>query len=187
MALLQTPEKDKTFAALDFTLKGTDGKIYSLDDVKGEKGTVIMFICNHCPYVKGIVGRMVQDAKILQDAGIGVAAISSNDVADYPEDSFENMVLFAEKHGFTFPYLIDETQAVARHYGAVCTPDIFGFDKDGALEYRGRLDSGSHKTAPAADMTHDLRDAMLAVAAGQPAPAHQTPSMGCSIKWKETT
>ena len=143
----ETPTLERTLRLMPFTLKGTDGRSYALDDVKGPNGTLLMFICNHCPYVKGVIGRLVEDCRVLQAEGIGVAAIMPNDTQAYPADSFENMQLFARQHGFPFPYLIDETQEVARAYGAVCTPDLFGFNRDGALEYRGRVDSAGSRPA----------------------------------------
>lgn len=183
MALLQTPEKDSDVSAPDFTLKATDGKTYSLSDIKGEKGTLIMFICNHCPYVKGITDRLASTCRALQDGGIGVAAIMANDTEEYPEDSFDNMKLFAQKNGFTFPYLIDETQDIAKAYGAICTPDFFGFNKDGSLQYRGRLDSEGHHPAGPTTVP-ELLNAMLEISQTNRGPDKQTPSMGCSIKWK---
>src|SRR5438270_9468534 len=173
---LDTPAKD-------FRLPATDGKSYALDDVAGDKGTVIVFICNHCPYVKAVIDRLVADARLLLAEGIGFAAICSNDAKDYPEDSFANMKRFAEAHNFPFPYLHDETQAVARAYGAVCTPDFFGYGKDLKLKYRGRLDEG--RTAPPpAGARRELVEAMRAIGATGVAPADQIPSIGCSIKWK---
>jgi len=133
-------------AAPQFRLKATDGKTYSLDDIAGPRGTVIVFICNHCPYVKAVIGRLVADARTLMADGIGFAAVCSNDAEAYPEDSLDNMKHFARTHDFPFPYLHDEEQAVARAYDAVCTPDFFGFDGDRKLKYRGRLDEG--RTAP---------------------------------------
>lgn len=183
MALLQTPEKDDELYAPDFTLKNIDESTLSLTDIKGENGTLIMFICNHCPYVIGIKDRLASTMKALQDKGIGVAAIMSNDTENYPADSFENMKIFAAENGFTFPYLIDETQEVGKAYGAVCTPDFFGFDADGKLQYRGRLDSAGHRPADSQTVP-ELLNAMSTIASGQSAPADQTPSMGCSIKWK---
>lgn len=183
MALLQTPAKDTSFYAAPFSLKNIDGKILSWDDVKGEKGTLVMFICNHCPYVKGITDRLSSTMKKLQDLGVGVVAIMSNDTKNYPEDSFENMQKFAAQHGFTFPYLIDETQDVGRAYGAICTPDFFGFNADGRLEYRGRLDSAG-KDPARADTVPELLSAMEQIAKTGQGPARQSPSMGCSIKWK---
>lgn len=184
MALTHTPKKEGGFHASDFTLKATDGKTYTLEDVAGENGTLVLFICNHCPYVKAVIGRLVEDARYLQDKGIGVAAIMPNDTEKYPADSFENMKLFAEEHGFTFPYLIDETQETARAYGAVCTPDIFGFNAEGELQYRGRVDSAGPNEA-GADTVRELREAMLQIAETGAGPADQVPSMGCSIKWRE--
>jgi peroxiredoxin len=185
MALLETPQKDEGFTAPDFRLKNIDGRMLGLADVKGPRGTLILFICNHCPYVKAVIDRLTEDCRALQDAGIGCAAIMPNDTVHYPEDSFENMKKFAVAHGFTFPYLIEETQEVAKAYGAVCTPDIFGFDADGNLQYRGRVDGAGTKAA-GPDTVRELRQAMLLVAqTGNAGPAKQYPSMGCSIKWKE--
>ncbi len=183
MALLQTPTVDTSFTAPNFELIGTDNKTYTLSDIAGTNGALVMFICNHCPYVKGIVDRLSSEMEQLQKAGIGVVAIMANDVDAYPEDNFANMQLFAKENGFTFPYLLDKTQEVAKAYGAVCTPDFFGFDKNLKLAYRGRLDSAGHKPADSTT-TPELRQAMLKVASGNPAPIKQTPSMGCSIKWK---
>jgi peroxiredoxin len=169
--------------APDFRLPATDGRTYAFADVAGDKGTVIVFICNHCPYVKAVIDRLVADARVLMAEGIGFAAICSNDATDYPEDSFANMKRFAVAHNFPFPYLHDETQAVARAYGAVCTPDFFGYDKDRKLKCRGRLDEG--RTAPSPEgARRELIEAMRAIAATGVAPADQAPSMGCSIKWK---
>lgn len=183
MALLQTPSIDDAFQAPDFTLKNIDGSMKSFAEVKGDKGTVIAFICNHCPYVKAIVERLVQDFKTLQDEGIGCVAIMPNDTENYPQDSFENMKVFAEQHGFTFPYLIDETQEVARAYGAVCTPDLFGFNADGSLQYRGRLDSAGPNPADS-NTKRELLEAMRRIAEIGAGPHEQMPSMGCSIKWR---
>ncbi|HEX3497154.1 MAG TPA: thioredoxin family protein [Methylocella sp.] len=169
--------------APDFSLPATDGRTYTLADVAGEKGTVIVFICNHCPYVKAVIDRLVADARLLLAEGISFAAICSNDATDYPEDSFANMKRFARAHNFPFPYLHDETQSVAHAYGAVCTPDYFGYDKDRRLKYRGRLDEG--RTAPPpAGARRELVEAMRAIAATGVAPGDQIPSIGCSIKWK---
>ncbi len=177
------PVCDFGWKAPDFTLPATDGQSYALADVAGPKGTLIMFICNHCPYVKSVASKIVRDAKDLQPLGVGVAAICSNDANEYPEDSFDNMKLFAEKHGFPFPYLHDESQAVGRAYNAVCTPDFFGFDAGLGLQYRGRLDAAGAK--PGLDnLPRDLFEAMARVAETGRGPADQTPSMGCSIKWK---
>jgi peroxiredoxin len=169
--------------APDFSLPATDGKIHALRDVAGEKGTVIVFICNHCPYVKAVIDRLIADARILMREGVGFAAICSNDAASYPEDSFPRMREFARAHDFPFPYLHDESQAVARAYGAVCTPDFFGYDRELRLKYRGRLDEG-RTNPPPPGARRELLEAMRAVAAGRPAPADQIPSIGCSIKWK---
>jgi peroxiredoxin len=169
--------------APDFRLPATDGRTYALEDVAGAKGAVIVFICNHCPYVKAVIDRLIADARALMREGVGFAAISSNDAKSYPEDSFAHMREFAAKHDFPFPYLHDETQDIARAYGAVCTPDFFGYDRDLNLKYRGRLDEG--RTAPPPpNARRELLEAMRAVAAGGPAPENQTPSIGCSIKWK---
>jgi peroxiredoxin len=165
-----------------FSLPATDGRTYSLDDIAGPKGTVIVFICNHCPYVKAVIERLVDDAKVLMAEGIGVAAICANDARTHPDDSFPKMKEFARLHGFPFPYLHDESQAVARAYNAVCTPDFFGYDAGRKLKYRGRLDEGGRAT-PAPGAKRELVEAMRAIAAGRE-PAEQTPSIGCSIKWK---
>ena len=177
------PVCDFGWKAPDFRLPGTDGKTYTFADVAGEKGTVIVFICNHCPYVKAIIDRLVRDAKELMAAGIGFAAISSNDAEQYPADSFENMKAFAQEHGFPFPYLYDESQEVAKAYGAVCTPDFFGFNAAGELQYRGRLDESRKEPGPA-DARRELFEAMMQVAETGKGPEEQIPSMGCSIKWK---
>ncbi|KAA5607316.1 thioredoxin family protein [Roseospira marina] len=180
---VHTPICDFGWPAPDFALPGVDGKTWRLADVRGARGTLIVFICNHCPYVKAVVDRLVRDAHALTEIGIGVAAICSNDPVQYPDDSFENMKRFAVEHGFQFPYLHDETQAVAHAYDAVCTPDFFGFDGNLGLQYRGRLDSSGRQPA-APDARRELFEAMQAVAAGGSGPTDQTPSMGCSIKWK---
>jgi peroxiredoxin len=174
---------DFGWKAVDFSLKGTDGEKHTLSDLTGPNGTLIMFICNHCPYVVGAIDRIVRDANDLKALGIGVGAIMSNDTAAYPADSFDNMKLFAARHSFTFPYLIDESQAVARVYDAVCTPDVFGFNKDLALQYRGRIDAGG-RTAPGAGSTRELFDAMVGIAETGRGPEQQVASMGCSIKWR---
>ncbi|MFW6027997.1 MAG: thioredoxin family protein [bacterium] len=178
------PICDFGWKAPDFRLPATDGKIWSLGDVRAERGTLIVFICNHCPYVKAIVPRLVRDARALRAEGIGVAAICSNDADAYPADSFDNMKAFAAEHGFSFPYLHDETQEVARAYGAVCTPDFFGFNGADELQYRGRLDES--KTTLVPDARRELYEAMTAVARTGQGPRDQTPSMGCSIKWRES-
>jgi peroxiredoxin len=175
-AVLSTP-------ASEFRLLATDGNTYALKDVAGAKGTVIVFICNHCPYVKAVIDRLVKDAEVLMAEGIGFAAICSNDADSYVEDSFDNMKRFAKAHNFPFPYLHDEDQSVARAYGAVCTPDFFGYDADRKLSYRGRLDEG-RTNPPPANARRELVEAMRAIARGSKAPADQIPSTGCSIKWK---
>ena len=166
-----------------FSLPGTDGRTYSFDDIAGDNGTVVAFICNHCPYVVGSVRRMVEDARALREHGVDFVAICANDARRYPADSFERMQAFARDYGLGFPYLHDESQAVAAAYGAQVTPDFFGFDREGGLVYRGRLDAGT-TGAPPAGARRDLLEAMTAVAAGRPAPAEQPSSQGCSIKWR---
>ena len=170
-------------SAPGFRLPATDGKTYALADIAGPKGTVIVFICNHCPYVKAITDRLVKDASTLKAEGFGFAAICSNDAKSHPEDSSPNMRRFAEAHKFPFAYLHDEDQSVARAYGAVCTPDFFGFDAAGKLRYRGRLDEG-RTSPPPAGARRELVEAMRAIAETGAAPAQQNPSVGCSIKWK---
>lgn len=178
------PPADIGLAAPDFSLPGTDGKTYSLADVAGPKGTVVVFMCNHCPYVKGILDRMIADARALAEIGIGFVGISANDVVTYPEDSFDNMKKLASDKALPFPYLHDESQAVARAYRAECTPDFFGLDAEGRIQYRGRLDEG-RKDPPPADAKRELLDAMTLVAETGKAPADQIPSIGCSIKWRD--
>lgn len=170
--------------AVDATLPGVDGNEHRLLEQAGPGGLVVVFICNHCPYVKAVVGRIVRDAEALREHGVGFVAINSNDADAYPEDSFENMKLFAQKHRFSFPYLYDEDQKVARAYDAACTPDFFGFNADLKLQYRGRLDA-SRKEAGPPDLRRDLYEAMVQVARTGEGPTEQIPSMGCSIKWKE--
>ena len=169
--------------APSFSLPGTDGRTHSLGDVAGRKGIVVAFICNHCPYVKAVADRMVVDAKALAAEGIGFVAISANDPSSHPDDSFPNMKLFAEKHGFPFPYLFDESQSVARAYDAACTPEFYGVNKDGVIAYHGRLDEG-RKDAPPTGARRELLDAMRGIAKTGQGPAEQFPSVGCSIKWK---
>ncbi|MEL7272340.1 MAG: thioredoxin family protein [Pseudomonadota bacterium] len=180
--LLDTPVCDFGWQAPHFSLADPDGNITTFDDAMGENGLLVAFICNHCPYVIAIAGRLATDAARLQQAGIGVVGIMSNNYRDYPADSPGKMKLFAEKYGFPFPYLVDEDQSVGKAYGAVCTPDFFGFDKTGALHYRGRLDDAGMR-GPVEDRVPELVNAMLDVAAGKGGPQDQTPSMGCSIKW----
>ena len=184
MVSLQTPVCDFGWKAVDFDLPGVDGRRYRLADLRGEKGLLVMFICNHCPYVKAVRERIVRDCRELKAHGINAVAIMSNDPADYPEDSFDNMRKAAQEYDFPFPYLWDETQEVAKAYGAVCTPDFFGFNADLALQYRGRLDASRKETAPA-DARRDLFEAMMEVGRSGKGPQEQIPSMGCSIKWKE--
>lgn len=178
------PVCDFGWKAPEFALPGTDGKTYTLSDVAGPNGTLVMFICNHCPYVIAVRDRIIRDAKDLQKLGIGVVAISSNDAAAYPQDGFDAMKELAESLPLPFPYLYDEAQSVARAYAAACTPDFFGFNADMGLQYRGRLDA-SRKEAGPADLRRDLFEAMKHVAETGTGPADQIPSMGCSIKWKE--
>ncbi len=179
---VETPICDFGWKAPAFELPGTDGKTYTLEDCRGENGTLVMFICNHCPYVRSVIDRIVRDAKELAPLGIKTVAISANDVEQYPQDSFENMKIFAEENNFPFPYLYDETQEVAKAYGAVCTPDFFGFDRDLGLQYRGRLDASRKEPVPGAK--RELFEAMKQIAETQKGPKEQIPSMGCSIKWK---
>ena len=168
----------------DFELPATYGRRYTLADLKGERGTVIVFICNHCPYVKAIIDRLIRDARDLQALGVNTIAICSNDAAAYPADSFENMKRWADEKAFPFKYLHDESQVVARAYGAVCTPDFFGYNADLELQYRGRLDE-SKREAAVPSARRELFEAMRQVAETGKGPAEQVPSMGCSIKWRE--
>ncbi len=187
MVSLQPPICDFGWKAVDFSLPDMAGEphaIHTLAGSAGPKGLLVMFICNHCPYVKSVLDRIVRDAKELQGKGIGVVAIMSNDPAEYAEDSPENMKKVAEAQGFTFPYLFDETQAVARAYGAVCTPDFFGFNADLELQYRGRLDESRKQAAPS-DARRDLFEAMCQIADTGQGPRDQIASMGCSIKWRD--
>jgi peroxiredoxin len=166
---------------VEFALPGVDGKTWTLDDIKGEKGLLVMFICNHCPYVQSIRDRIVRDTRELKTLGVNSIAIMANDPTDYPEDSFENMKRVAQEFDFPFPYVIDETQEIARAYGAVCTPDFFGYNADLELQYRGRLDESRKEAIP--DARRDLFEAMKQVAETGKGPDDQVPSMGCSIKW----
>ena len=179
----QPPVCDFGWKAADFKLPATDGRQYALADVRGTNGLLVMFICNHCPYVKAIRERLIRDCKELAVLGIGAVAINSNDPADYPEDSFPNMQRVAREFAFPFPYLFDETQATARTYDARCTPDFFGFNSELQLQYRGRLDAS--RTAPVANARRDLFEAMKLVAETGRGPAEQIASVGCSIKWKQ--
>ena len=182
MVSLETPVCEFDKAAIDFSLPGVDGKNWTLQDCAGEKGLLVMFICNHCPYVKAIRQRLVRDSKKLMEFGINTVAIMSNDPTDYEEDSFENMAKVASEFEFPFPYLLDESQQVAQAYGAVCTPDFFGYNSDLKLQYRGRFDASRKETA-AEDVRRDLYEAMSEVSKTGKGPAEQIPSMGCSIKW----
>jgi peroxiredoxin len=183
MVSLETPVCEFGSPAVDFALPGVDGKLWTLEQCRGEKGLLVMFICNHCPYVKAIRDRLVRETRELLQHGINSVAIMANDPTDYPEDSFDNMRRVAAEANFPFPYLLDETQEVAKAYGAVCTPDFFGYNADLKLQYRGRFDASRKETAPA-DVRRDLFEAMLAVAQTGRGPAEQIPSIGCSIKWK---
>ncbi len=182
MVRTETPICDFGQAAPAFRLPGVDGKIWSLNEASGKNGLLVMFICNHCPYVKAIRDRIIRDARELKDQGINTVAIMSNDPADYPEDSFDNMKKIAVELKFPFPYLYDESQDVAKAYGAVCTPDFFGYNKDLKLQYRGRLDESRKDAVPNA--RRDLFEAMKQIAQTGQGPRDQIPSMGCSIKWK---
>ena len=183
MALTETPVCEFGHKAPDFSLPGIDGKLWTLQDALGENGLLVMFICNHCPYVKAVQARLVRDATALLTYGINTVAIQPNDPSDYPEDSFDNMKLVAERFAFPFPYLFDETQTVAKAYGAVCTPDFFGYNRQLELQYRGRLDASRKDTAPP-DVRRDLFEAMKQIAQTGNGPDGQIPSMGCSIKWR---
>ncbi len=180
--LLNTPICDFGWQAPNFTLPDPAGQLYHLDSLIGENGLIIAFICNHCPYVKAIIFRLVNDATALQQRGINTVAIMPNDYQNYPEDSPENMLAFINRHHIHFPYLIDETQQVAKTYGAVCTPDFFGLNADGKLHYRGRLDDS--KMGVADKRQPELLEAMIKVSETGRGPEHQFPSMGCSIKWR---
>ena len=184
MVSLETPVCEFGKPALDFSLPGVDGRTWTLQECRGEKGLLVMFICNHCPYVKAVLERMVRDTAELKALGVNSVAIMSNDPAEYEEDSFENMRKVAESNSFSFPYLYDETQDVARAYGAVCTPDFFGYNGDLELQYRGRLDESRKQAAPP-DVRRDLFEAMKQVVETGAGPQQQIPSMGCSIKWRE--
>ena len=182
MTLTKTPICNFGEKAKDFNLLSTENKKISLNEVKGENGTLIMFICNHCPYVKAVIKDIVQDAKFLETLGIKSVAIMSNDVKKYPEDSFENMISFSKDHNFSFPYIIDKTQKVAKEYNAVCTPDFFDYNKNLELQYRGRIRE-LKDLKPISKGESDLRIAMKLVAASGKGPTKQIPSMGCNIKW----
>ena len=180
---LNTPVCDFGWRAVDFDLEDTTGSIHTLDSLRGPNGLLLMFICNHCPYVKAIIDRICRDAREVQSLGIGVAAIMSNDPSEYPEDSFENMQQLARQLNFSFPYLYDATQNVARSYAAVCTPDFFAFNDRLELQYRGRLDASGRLPA-AADARRELLEAMRMLAETGQGPREQVASIGCSIKWR---
>lgn len=182
--LLDTPICDFGWQAPNFTLKNPQGESFNLADNLGKNGLLIMFICNHCPYVQRIAKRLSQDTALLINEGVNVLAIMSNDYKNVPADSPANMEKFAKQHGFLFPYLVDENQCVGKQYGAVCTPDFFGFNKHGELQYRGCLDDA--KMNDATNRTAELVNAMRQIAATNKGPEQQTPSMGCSIKWSDT-
>jgi peroxiredoxin len=182
MVSTPTPVCDFGWQAVDFNLPGVDGQHHTLASAAGPNGLLLMFICNHCPYVKAVLDRIVRDTVELKTLGIGSIAIMSNDPGEYPEDSWDNMVQLARDQQFPFPYVLDETQAVARAYGAVCTPDFFGFNAKRELQYRGRLDESRKETAPAG-VRRDLFEAMKQVAQTGQGPREQIPSIGCSIKW----
>ncbi|SIN74187.1 AhpC/TSA family protein [Sulfurivirga caldicuralii] len=185
MVSLTTPVCEFDKPAVDFALPGVDGEIWTLEKARGENGLLVMFICNHCPYVKAILPRLIRDTRELRDQwGINSIAIMSNDPSLYEEDSFENMQRIAREMDFPFPYVYDKTQEVARAYGAVCTPDFFGYNRDLKLQYRGRLDASRKEPAPE-NARRELFEAMVQVAKTGRGPEEQIPSMGCSIKWKE--
>lgn len=179
---VSTPIADIGWRAEPFRLKGVDGRWHTLKELSGPRGTVVMFICNHCPYVKAVRHRIVRDCLELKNYGINAVAIMSNDPTDYPEDSWETMKAIAQELQFSFPYLLDEKQEAARSYGAVCTPDFFGFNNRFELQYRGRLDESRKETAPP-DVQRELFNAMVMIAKTGKGPHIQTPSIGCSIKW----
>jgi peroxiredoxin len=183
MVSTTTPICDFGRSAIDFDLPGIDGRNHSLASARGPQGLLVMFICNHCPYVKAVIHRLIRDTAELRALGMNSIAIMSNDPTDYPEDSWDNMVKIARELSFPFPYVLDETQGVAKAYGAVCTPDFFGFNAELKLQYRGRLDASRKETA-GEDARRDLFEAMKQVALTGRGPAEQVPSMGCSIKWR---
>jgi peroxiredoxin len=183
MAATETPVCDFGVPAPDFSLPDPDGRVWTLADCRGEKATLVMFICNHCPFVKAVIDRIVRDARELQPLGVRCVAIMSNDAKQYPEDAPDKMAELAASKGFPFPYLIDAGQDVARAYGAVCTPDFFGYNADLELQYRGRLDASRTEPAPP-DARRELFEAMSAIARDGVGPADQVASIGCSIKWR---
>ncbi|MEE8275120.1 MAG: thioredoxin family protein [Alphaproteobacteria bacterium] len=183
MVAKDTPVCEFGWKAPDFDLPGVDGRRHRLADERGANGTLVMFICNHCPYVKAVLERIVRDTRELAGHGVASIAIMSNDPRAYAEDSFDNMGRVAREKGFPFPYLIDETQAVAKAYGAACTPDFFGFNADLELQYRGRLDESRMEAVPGA--RRELYEAMVRIADTGAGPEEQVASIGCSIKWKD--
>ena len=182
MVLTKTPICNFGEKANSFKLKGTDSKIHNLEDHLGKNGFLVMFICNHCPYVKAVIKDIVSDCRLMEKEGLKSIAIMSNDTKNYPEDSFENMISFSKKHEFTFPYLIDETQEVAKKYGAVCTPDFFGYNNKLELQYRGRIRE-LKDLKPVSNSESDLLKAMRLIVKTGKGPKNQIPSMGCNIKW----
>jgi peroxiredoxin len=183
MVSMPTPICNFGWNAIDFDLPGTDGRRHSLASAQGTHGLLVMFICNHCPYVKAVIDRIVRDTAALAALGVGSIAIMSNDSTEYPEDSWDNMVALARDRQFPFPYVLDTTQEIARAYGAVCTPDFFGFNAQRELQYRGRLDASRKEAAPA-DVRRDLFEAMQQIALTGQGPREQIASIGCSIKWR---
>ena len=185
MASISPPVCNFGWQAPDFNLKNIDGEMVNLRNSMGPNGLLIMFICNHCPYVKAILPRLIADLKELQTLGVNAVAIMSNDPTDYPEDSPENMRKIAQEMAFPFPYLLDASQQIAKNYGAVCTPDFFGFNNQFELQYRGRFDESRKETAP--DSTRDLFKAMKLIAETGAGPKEQIASIGCSIKWSDAS
>ena len=183
MTRTETPICNFETPAIDFTLRGVDGRDWSLQQCRGDQGMLVMFICNHCPYVIAVIDRIVEDCITLRSAGINCVAIMSNDTVAYPDDSFDKMVEFSRRHQLPFPYLFDDTQQVAHDYGAVCTPDFFGYNADLQLQYRGRLDES--RKAAVAGARRDLVLAMQQIAITGRGPQQQLASMGCSIKWRD--
>ncbi len=187
MALTTTPPCSQNTLAPDFTLPGADGRKWSLQQCRGPRGTLVMFICNHCPYVQAIQEQLAQDTRELFKLGINSVAIMPNDIQSYPEDDLTHMKQMAERWQYPFPYLLDESQQVARAYGAVCTPDFFGYNADLQLQFRGRLNAVTPSRPATPNMQRELYDAMIQIAETGQGPAQQTPSMGCSIKWRSRT
>ena len=182
MVLTRTPICNFGEKIINFSLVNVDDRFYSLKELKGNNGTVVMFICNHCPYVKSIISRLKETVLELKSMQINTIAIMPNDTANYPEDNFKNMKNFSNINNFNFPYLLDENQNIATEYGAVCTPDFFGYNNKGELQYRGRL--SEMKNLKFVDKKNELLDAMRLIMKTQKGPVEQYPSVGCSIKWK---